>query len=144
MGWAVRRFITNISAKSDLCSHSERVVLVDADDRIIGALAGAPRDQEDFKEVISEVEALLDVTAPTVKARTCGPCKDKVWDDQCRKCRQRRGKFSTLSIGISYGGGQTVSNLYSSCSTQAQHLHHLRNPTTLNSLAEIKPRFTTY
>ena len=83
MGWAVRSSIIDLSTKSEWRSHSERVVLVDADDRIIGALAGAPRDQEDFKDVISEVEALLNVTAPTVKARTCGPCKDKVWDDQC-------------------------------------------------------------
>ena len=144
MGWAVRRFITNISAKSDLCSHSERVVLVDTDDRIIGALAGAPRDQEDFKDVISKVEALLNVTALTVKARTCGPCKDKAWDDQCRRCRQRCGKFSTLSVGISYGGGQTVSSLYSSYSLQAQHSYDLRNLTTSNSLVAIKLRSTTY
>ena len=88
-------------------------MLVDAEDRIIGALAGAPRDQDDFGAVVSEVEALLNATAPGVKTRKCGPCKDLGWDDQCRKCRERHGRFKTLSVGISYGGGQTVSNAYS-------------------------------
>lgn len=97
--------------KSKLRFHSERMVLVDADDRIIGALAGSPRDQDDFKEIIGDVESLLHATGPRVRARQCGPCKGKDWDNQCRKCRERRGKFKTLSVGISYGGGQTVGHI---------------------------------
>ena len=114
MGWEVRMFNKEILLNlSEPCFHSERMVLVDAEERIIGALAGAPRDQEDFNGVISDVETLLNATAPGVKTRKCGPCKDRGWDDQCRKCRERRGNFKTLSVGISYGGGQTVSNMRS-------------------------------
>ena len=119
-------------SNSELWFCSERIVLADAEDRIIGALAGGPRDQEDFQDVISDVEALLKATAPSVKIRKCAPCKNRAWDDQCRKCRERRGNFKTLSIGISYGGGQTVSHTYSSTS-QGSHVH-LKEPGNLDQL----------
>ena len=105
------------------------MVIVDAQDRIIGALAGAPNDEEDFDAFIHDVEAVLNRTAPTVKVRKCAPCQSKAWENQCGRCRERRGDFKTLSIGISYGGGQTVS----------QHSYIARNLTVHTRVGTEQP-----
>lgn len=47
--------------------------------------------------------------APSIRGRGCGACRGKTWTAQCRPCRERRGDFKAISIGVSYGGGQTVS-----------------------------------
>ena len=51
---------------------------------------------------------MMATVAPSIRGRGCGICRDKPWARQCLKCRERRGDFKTVSVGVSYGGGQTV------------------------------------
>ena len=39
---------------------------------------------------------------------TCNACMSKKPEDFCKKCKNRRGDFRAMSVGFSYGGGQTV------------------------------------
>ncbi|KAK0442271.1 uncharacterized protein EV420DRAFT_1485394 [Desarmillaria tabescens] len=92
--------------------------IIDREGRIIAALAGQPDDpkwNEVHEEAIQSLESLR---------KQC-----KFSEDQ-RK--HRRGKFGALSIGISYGGGQT----------HPQNLHHNKSNTAvlmalLNTLAFV-------
>ena len=94
--------------ESDVISSRDPVVLTDQEDRIIAILAGQPADDESFSQVIVGTEAVMATVAPTIRARGCGICRGKDWVKQCRKCRERRGDFKAISVGVSYGGGQIV------------------------------------
>lgn len=77
-------------------------------------LAGAPTDDASFKEAIKGTEAVMAAVAPTIRSRGCGVCRGRSWAEQCRKCRERRGDFKAISVGVSYGGGQTVRTFFPS------------------------------
>ena len=38
----------------------------------------------------------------------CRNCRDADWADCCPKCRNRRGDYKSLTVGVSHGGGQPV------------------------------------
>ena len=95
-------------ALSDVITTRDPVIVTDQEDRIIAVLAGQPTSDESFGQVIAGVEAAMSIVAPTIRARGCGNCRDQDWVKQCRKCRERRGDFKAISVGVSYGGGQTV------------------------------------
>ena len=93
---------------TDVITFRDPVVITDEGDRIIAILAGQPIDDESFSEVISGTEAVMASVAPSIRARGCSSCRNKAWTEQCQKCRERRGDFKAISVGVSYGGGQTV------------------------------------
>ncbi|KAL7278561.1 hypothetical protein ACG7TL_007560 [Trametes sanguinea] len=68
-------------------------LILDCQERVIGVLVGAPRD-ETWPCVMSELCAALEVARSSLPAQgTAG--------------EHRRGRFAAIACGISYGGGQT-------------------------------------
>ncbi|OSD07796.1 hypothetical protein PYCCODRAFT_1441668 [Trametes coccinea BRFM310] len=67
--------------------------LLDKDERVIGALVGMPRD-EAWGTVTSEVSSVLEAARSTLYGNAAPTA-------------HRRGCFSLVASGISYGGGQT-------------------------------------
>ena len=66
--------------------------ITDQHDRIVTMLAGRPQD-DDWDDVHAQMSAHLE---------------DAGGEVQCPR-KERRGDFISLSTGVSYGGGQTVS-----------------------------------
>jgi len=70
---------------------STPVAILDADDRIIAVLAGRP-SANDWDQVHTHMSSLLEQAGAKAVPTRC----------------ERRGKFTSLSVGVSYGGGQSV------------------------------------
>ena len=68
--------------------------LVDADGRLFGVFVGPPKDDSTWPDVTEGVRAAL------------GIAKKKL---SFKRKLDRRGRFKTIAVGLSYGGGQTVS-----------------------------------
>lgn len=97
-----------------LMKHRDAMPIIDWEGRIIAVMAGHP-DDPDWDNMHTEVADKLEIS------RKCCKLDKEHWHHQ-------HGIFTTLSNGISHGGGQMVSNIYS---------HEL--PTTEPSAAPSKP-----
>lgn len=73
-------------------------LIVDADDFIIGLLGGMPGDPN-WDTVQLNASDAIDTTRAQLKFES-------------KDLHHRRGNFPALGVGISHGGGQTVSTLY--------------------------------
>ncbi|RDX42271.1 hypothetical protein OH76DRAFT_1363083, partial [Lentinus brumalis] len=89
------------------------VVLIDKEDRVIGVLAGRPKDTVGWGRAIHEVERAMRT------AREEGVFHDKV---------NRRGTTKFLNCGVSYGGGQTEPRNISQGRNERVVNELLRNP----------------
>lgn len=70
---------------------------MDSEGRIIGLLAGRPRGEE-WDQVVAGATKAIERTA-----KKCSFSEGEA--------KGRRGVFAALSVGISFGGGQTVGTL---------------------------------
>ncbi|KAF7793621.1 hypothetical protein EIP86_004735 [Pleurotus ostreatoroseus] len=84
------------------------VVFEDVRGRIFLVLAGRPVGDPTWDDVVSDVEVVLTKAESEVRTSTCAKCKGHSWEERCPKCRNRRGDFKSLTVGVSYGGGQTA------------------------------------
>lgn len=66
-------------------------VILDQEDRIIAALAGRPHANH-WDQLTHEFSQLLQEVTTKIRPTHC----------------ERRGNFTALSVGVSYGGGQLV------------------------------------
>ena len=112
MGRKVSYAFCRVFQTSDV-TRRDSLVIADEEDRIIGVFIGAPSGDTSFSEAIAGVEAVMAEVAPSIRGRGCSGCRSKSWASQCRACRERRGDFKAISVGVSYGGGQTVRLLIS-------------------------------
>lgn len=72
-------------------------------------LAGRPVGDSSWQvEVVDPVDEALAQAESEVKTTYCKDCNGPLWDDRCAKCRNRRGDFKHLNVGVSFGGGQQV------------------------------------
>ena len=69
--------------------------LLDRCGRVFAVLAGSPKDAEQWSKVLEEAQEEME------KARAAYKFDPK-------KTIHRRGKYATITCGISYGGGQRV------------------------------------
>jgi hypothetical protein len=74
-------------------------MLLDREQRVVGALAGQPRDIKGWRAVHDSAFSALEYAASQIKPKA--PKKPK-------EIKSRRGLQISLSHGISYGGGQQV------------------------------------
>ncbi len=68
--------------------------VVDAEDRVIGILAGCPDGKDAWEKVSLQAQGYLEAS----EARLRGTKRER---------DHRRGAFATLRSGVSHGGGQT-------------------------------------
>lgn len=88
-------------------------MLEDACGRIFAVLAGKPTgDPTWINEVEPEVDEVLVQAEAEVRTTTCKTCKGPAWKDRCADCRNWRGDFKCLNVGVSFGNGRTVSFLF--------------------------------
>lgn len=95
----------------------ETILIVDREDRIIAILAGRPSGK-DWEET---VQKYLQALARAKESLQFG-----------KKC-DRRGPFRTIAVGVSYGGGQTVSD----------HVSLITHALILFSFPELYARHST-
>ena len=77
------------------------LVITDDEDRIVGFGVPPPADED---SQVPWRQTVQDFVQASIEAR------DHL--ARARKRRDRRGPFRTIAVGISYGGGQTVSDWY--------------------------------
>ncbi|TFK79134.1 hypothetical protein K466DRAFT_471944, partial [Polyporus arcularius HHB13444] len=91
LGWQVSKHcVSNTMIAYLVCRHP--VTLIDNQDRVIGMLAGCPKDMVGWNAVISEVECEMRL------AHDEGTFNSKV---------NRCGTSKFINCSVSYGGGQT-------------------------------------
>lgn len=83
-------------------------VILDAEDRIVTVLAGRPKDPDWDVVVLDALKAMDEV-------QQFGESKDNFKPPDVS---HRRGDFVALAAGVSYGGGQRVSQ----CISRVQYL----------------------
>ncbi|TFK61702.1 hypothetical protein BDN72DRAFT_777948, partial [Pluteus cervinus] len=76
--------------------------ILDDQDRIVAVLVGRPRDPE-------WGEVMVDAARTCTQVREAGE-RDGLFKDE--HTSHRRGDFTAISLGASYGGGQTVRDLF--------------------------------
>ena len=70
-------------------------------------LAGKPANDETWMKAMDEATKVMMEKKGELRL-LCNPCKKKRPEDYCKGCLNRRGDFKAMSVGLSYGGGQTV------------------------------------
>lgn len=90
MGWPV--FFLSFYESHTFILFRTPIAIIDLDDRVMTILAGRPHRQ-DWDQVHARMSALLEQAGTNAHGLR----------------KERRGKFVSISAGVSYGGGQTVS-----------------------------------
>lgn len=72
-------------------------MLIDVERRVVGALAGQPRDVEDWRAVHDDAFSALKLAALNITNLKSS-----------KKVKSRRGWHASIADGVSYGGGQQV------------------------------------
>ena len=82
-------------------------VVVDAQGRIVVAMAGRPKKEVSWGKSMDGLEDFLAETKEKMRL-VCESCRTKSPDEHCKACSNRRGDFRAVSFGLSFGGGQSV------------------------------------
>jgi len=98
------------------------VLIVDAEDRIIGILAGCPESKEDWEKVSLEAQRHLE----GCEERLCGTKREK---------DHRRGTFATMHSGISHGGRQTQPMNYRNGPVESRIIDFLNSQPSIRRIA---------
>jgi hypothetical protein len=98
------------------------MAIVDAEDRIIGILAGCPESKEAWEKVSLEAQKLLEAS----EAHLRGTKREK---------DHRRGAFATMRSGISHGGGQTRPMNYHNGPVESEIVDFLNSRPSIRGIA---------
>ncbi|KAH9857662.1 hypothetical protein C2E23DRAFT_719904 [Lenzites betulinus] len=94
MGWQVRTCVIDaLCSNSTSRTHRSPRALLDKAGRVFAVLAGAPRDDVGWKQVNEDVQKLFDGVRSSYKFNP-------------KNTSHRRGDYTAITAGISYGGGQ--------------------------------------
>ncbi len=70
-------------------------------------MVAMPKSDKTWMPAMEEAAQTLMEKKPQFRL-ACSSCQFKRPEDFCKGCKNRRGNFRALSVGVSYGGGQKV------------------------------------
>ncbi|KAJ3523318.1 hypothetical protein NM688_g8750 [Phlebia brevispora] len=83
------------------------IVLVDREGHVFGVLVGQPGGDESWPDIVNNAHQVMLRLSSSIHIPLCKKCKMLPPEEHCKDCGNRRGHFSCIACGVSYGGGQT-------------------------------------